>query len=258
MVKRDTKYKTNRKLRKNKGFLVDKQLTINGVIASNTSEIDYAKPLEEQAFDFGKEHLHEYRLVTDSTTFEKVDKNERKKIFRKTIDKASQEEQKTLVSSSEDESIARSDSTIESQSFSGSIKRGYINSKIDVGRFITKNDQCLPPSENSEEAEKNRDREDAKRSKRVLRISINPNHTLNSIKRNEIVKVEERQFKKIVHDFPWTNKWLYNGDYKLYRKLNRKKTSKTGVNLMKKSQGKMWDDEWMQLVIKYNLKNKKI
>ena len=202
MVQRDTKYKTNRKLRKNKGFLVDKQLTINGVIASNTFEADYAKPLEEQAFDFGKEHLHEYRLVTDSTTFEKVDKNERKKIFRKTIDKSSQEEQKTLVSSSEDESIARSDSTIESQSFSGSIKRGYINSKIDVGRFITKNDQCLPPSENSEEAEKNRVREDAKRSKRVLKVSINPNHTLNSIKRNEIVQVEERQFKKIVHDFP--------------------------------------------------------
>ena len=85
---------------------------------------------------------------------------------------------------------------------------GYKESKFNTGKFYTWSEKAKYVNENDEDVKREMDRADAKRKKRVLEISGNPNHILNWIKGAGEFEIEQRELKKVIQKDPCTKKWL--------------------------------------------------
>lgn len=238
MVQRKSKYGTNRRISKNKQYIVDKKLQeVVGITKVDMANADYAKDIEEQAQDFGDEYYHKYKVWVDSSSFEQIDKKERKKLYRKAQDKEDEEdkeeEKEGEGEEAEDEGEGEEGEEGEEQNnadyvedlWSGpSIRKRYSKAHSHKEKFLTRSEHAPHIIEDEYEEHRKRDREDNKKHKRVYEISGNPNHILNHIEGVKEFVVDPKQSKKYVEKGAGKKNCLYNGDYNVYHdKLDRKK-----------------------------------
>ena len=90
MVKRNSKYKTNRRITKNTGSIVEGIVVgRNAYNQIDFSSSDYYKWNNERAIDYGEGgYDHKYKIFTVNTNYEQIDKKKRKKLYKKACDKA--------------------------------------------------------------------------------------------------------------------------------------------------------------------------
>ena len=163
-----------------------------------------------------------------NTDYEKIDKKERKKLYRK----AHNEDEwgiNSIEEKSKGESNQKDESEIDVDSYSehsdnvkmdGVIRKeqrcGALKSKIPHSTFYTLKDKELDPNEDPEEAQRKKDRNDAKLQKRVYEVSGNPNHILNPLEGVSEFSCKKKQLKKFIEKNPDKKNCLFSGDFWMY------------------------------------------
>ena len=210
-----SKYNTNKRVSKNLKHVIDKQIAkkecLRRVVTSNCN--NYASP-EDKGYKFEGDYVREYRVYTDNTEYEHIDKKERKKLFKKTHEKEFDSE----------------DETAEEEEHTAPI------SARNTYKLVTKKDAFVPERPPAEMVIKKKNREYAERDLKMFRFKGNSNHAFNSLDMPAHIDIPHKKLKKLVVKNAGKKDCLYNGDFSIYkpydnykdkseRKANRKRAN---------------------------------
>jgi hypothetical protein len=209
-----SKYNTNKSISKNMKHVVDRQIIDReSFYRMDTSKsINYAWG-QNVGVKFSGEESPEYRFYTDNTEYEQIDKKERKKLFKKTQEK----ELDSVDETTEEEESAAPIST----------RKTY--------KLFTRKDAELPEAPTLEKARKLKDRENAKKDLRVYRFEGNINHALNQVEVPDLIAVPQKRLKKFIVKNAGKKNCLYNGDYSVYKPLDRNREKAMGRSNKKRT-----------------------